>query len=798
MSWTHRATRPGPTSKSCASERSAVYGPAVILSCWILGLGFLSDQPAARGESWPTDGEAPTSAARGAVGEDSPVEKENPARATYRIPRFDGAGIRVDGELSEQAWEQALSIPLPYEWFPGDGVAPPVETEALLFFDRGHFYIAFRAQDPEPERIRAHLMDRDAIDTFVQDDHVLFTLDTFDDQRRGFQFRVNPYGVQADAIFSAIDGVEDFSWDIVWQSAARIGATGWVAEVAIPFNQLRFPKRASSQAWGIDLGRSYPRNVRHRIAANIQDRDNNCLLCQVPRIEGLEGLEPGLNLELAPTLTVDRTDSATTFGGPLESGDEDTEAGLSVRWSPSPSLTLNGTVNPDFSQVEADAAQLDVNERFALFFPEKRPFFLEGVDFFSTQIPVVFTRTVVDPDWGVKLTGKQGASAFGLFTAMDARNSLVIPSNTSSSFASVDDEVLATVGRWRRDVGEASTVGVLYSGREGDEYHNRLAGLDGFLRFDEKNTLQVQALFSDTHYPTELARAFGQDEESFGGHAFEGFYVYDSRDWSGSLGYRDFGEGFRADSGFVPRVGFETWRGELTRFFWGEEDDPYTRIDLGGLVIHTRDHTGRLSDEVVEATARLLGPHQSELEVRATLQDQISGDVLFENLEQATVSFEMQPTGDFRFSLFAFVGEDVDFANSRRADALQTQVEAELKIGDHLNLQADLAVEELEVGGERLFEATLAQSTLVYQFDTRMFVRGIFQYLDLDFTPELYLVQAPVDQEQLFGQLLFSYKINPQTVLFLGYTETRQGFAGSSLEPSDRTFFFKVGYAWIR
>ncbi len=274
----------------------------------------------------------------------------------FEIRRASGP-IKIDGALDEPAWADALTFDLPYEWSPGDNVTPPVETEFLATYDDDYLYAAWRAHDPNPADVRAHLMDRDAIATFVQDDHVLLMIDTFNDERRAFQFRVNPLGVQADAVFSQNEGIEDFSFDMIWDSAGRIDDEGYVVEIAIPFDQIRFPRTTGAQTWGFDVGRSYPRNVRHRIASSPRDRGNICVLCQADKVTGFENLEPGRNLEITPTLTADRTDTLDAFpGGDLVSEGEDVEAGLSVRWGITPNLSLNAAVNPDFSQVEADVA----------------------------------------------------------------------------------------------------------------------------------------------------------------------------------------------------------------------------------------------------------------------------------------------------------------------------------------------------------------------------------------------------------------------------------------------------------
>ncbi|HEY4575444.1 MAG TPA: carbohydrate binding family 9 domain-containing protein, partial [Thermoanaerobaculia bacterium] len=229
-------------------------------------------------------------------------EKPAPPQPAPELRQFEvrrsATPIKVDGVLDEDAWKTATVVDLPYEWFPGDNTTPPVKTEALITYDGDNLYVAFRCQDPDPKAIRSHLMDRDAINTFVQDDHVGFSVDTFNDERHAFQFRVNPRGVQVDGTFSEANGAEDFSWDAIWNAAGRITADGWEAEIAIPLRQLRFPRTAGAQTWGFDLFRSYPRSVRHRITSRYTDRAKDCILCQENKVSGFQGMAPGRNLEL--------------------------------------------------------------------------------------------------------------------------------------------------------------------------------------------------------------------------------------------------------------------------------------------------------------------------------------------------------------------------------------------------------------------------------------------------------------------------------------------------------------------
>ncbi len=502
---------------------------------------------------------------RAAVKEDPP----KPAAPALEV-RPTAAPVRVDGVLDEAVWASAARMDILYEWLRERTSPAPVKSQCFITYDPSTLYIAFRCDDPEPSGIRAHLMDRDAIETFIQDDHVSFMLDTFNDERRAFQFRINPLGVQADAVFSELDGFEDFSWDAIWESAGTITDTGYIVEVAIPFNQLRFPRGGAALTWGFEADRSYPRSARHRLSTHRRDRNLTCLICQFDTIRGFEGISPGRNVQLTPTLTMDRTDRREDFpSGPLENGRVRLDPGLTARWGITPNLMLNATANPDFSQVEADAAQLDVNTRFALYYPEKRPFFLEGADFFLTPVQAVFTRTVADPLWGGKVTGKSGRSAVGFFAANDRINNLIFPSNQGSADASLDDNVTGGVFRYRHDVGRGSTLGALYAGRVGNGYHNHVAGVDGFLRLGPSDSITFQGLRSQTMYPDALAVDFGQKRGDFGGNALLAHYQHLTRNWGLFALYQDMDPGFRADSGFVPRVDYRTVDLEVDRWVYG-------------------------------------------------------------------------------------------------------------------------------------------------------------------------------------------------------------------------------------
>jgi hypothetical protein len=734
----------------------------------------------------------------------APQEKPVPPQPAPDLRQFrvmrSATPVKIDGVLDEDVWKTAAVVDLPYEWFPGDNTTPPVKTEALITYDGDNLYVAFRCQDPDPKAIRAHLMDRDATATFIQDDHVGFSVDTFNDERRAFQFRVNPLGVQMDGVFSEIDGAEDFSWDAIWSSAAQVGADGWTAEIAVPFRQLRFPRTAAIQTWGFDIFRNYPRNVRHRISSRFTDRAKDCTLCQENKVIGFQGIAPGRNIELDPTLTALRSDTLDSFpDGHLKKDQSKVDPGLTVRWGITPNATLDATINPDFSQVEADVAQLAINTRFALFYPEKRPFFLEGADLFLTPLQAVFTRTVADPNWGVKLNLKEGKDALGVFASEDSLNNLLIPSNQGSSFAFLDDNVDSGVVRYRRDIGTRSALGLLYTDREGrgDDYHNRMGGLDGFIRLTPSDTIRAQYLRSDTQYPFSISEALGQPVGAFQDDAVHLQYDHFARNWKGYVLYQDLGTDFRADSGFLPRVDIRNLEGQYERFFYADRKGGwYSQASVGIHALHTEDHQGTLTDQNFELYGTYSGPLQSALDAHHFHNKTFYNGTTFD-LDQELVNFTINPTGGLKLGLSTQFGDDIDFDNTRPARSVIWLPSAQVRLGQHLQVTASYEDEKLRVAGGQLFDAQLAQARIVYQFNVRTFVRAIVQYQDILRDPNLYTFDVQRREKDLFGQLLISYKINPQTVLFTGYTDTRLGLFGIPLTQTDRSFFLKIGYAFL-
>lgn len=717
----------------------------------------------------------------------------------FNIEKTSSAAI-IDGVLDESFWQQAQEVVLDYETDPGNNLPAEVRTVCRVAFDQEFLYFSFVAEDPNPKSIRAIINDRDRLD---DNDFVSFFLDPFNDSRRAFFFSVNPLGVQQDGVYDEQEGEGDLSWDAIWNSAGRITETGYVVEGSIPFKSLRFPSTDQIQTWRFFGLRVYPRNIEKTLHSMPIDQGNNCLMCQANLMTGLQGITPGTNLEFTPTITLNRVDERSDFPeGELQEGDFETNLGLDTRWGITTDLTLNLTLNPDFSQVEADAAQLDVNNRFALQFPEKRPFFLEGADFFNTPLQAFFSRTIVDPSFGAKVTGKINKNAIGFLFSRDQVNNLILPGFQSSGGTSVDEEVNTIVGRFRRDVGKNSNIGLLYTGREGGSYFNHVGGIDAFIRPWAPLTLRMQYLHTTSQYDDEVAKENNLRNGRFGGNSINFEAKYDTRNWNGTFIFESRSSGFRADAGFVPQVDFRRYRMWFERTFWAKPGSWYNNISVNFGSFRRESMNGELDLGGFWVNPNFRGPWQSNIWVNPDIIWQRFRGVTYELL-RLWWGFDIQPLGNLGINGFFNIGPAVDFTNGRKADNFQFRLESDIRLGRHIDMTVNHRYLKLHLNGDRIFTANLTQWQAAYNFNPRTFFRVILQYRHTLRNPLLFNDSTinRVD-ESVFAQLLLSYKLNPQSVIFLGYVDNHTGwqsgvdFRELPLTQLNQTLFFKVGFAW--
>src|SRR4051812_35315792 len=422
------------------------------------------------------------------------------AGETLQISRAMGA-IKIDGDLSDEGWKATVPVTTWYEANPGDNTPPKVRNVGRIAYDERFLYAAFEFDDPNPRAIRAPYSDRDDAGGGFYDFGGIF-VDAGNSGRTATLFAVTPRNIQQDSVVDDASG-EAISPDFFWESATKITARGWTLEMRIPFTSLRY-KTGDPQTWGILMYRNYPRDSHYQFFSAKLPRGYNCFVCHANTLEGLQRLPAGGHLVAAPYVSSSAIGRPTAgLGSPLANDSMQQRVGVDVKFTPNSDTAVDLTVKPDFSQVESDVAQISANERFALFVPEKRSFFLEGVDLFQTPMQAVYTRTITAPTWGGRVTGKAAGVRYTALIAEDeGGGSVVLPGARASSFASQDFASTVFVARAKRDIGR-SFISLLVTDREGRSTgsYNRVVGPDFQWRPNVTEAITGQWLVSDTRTP---------------------------------------------------------------------------------------------------------------------------------------------------------------------------------------------------------------------------------------------------------------------------------------------------------
>jgi hypothetical protein len=708
--------------------------------------------------------------------------------------------IRVDGDLEDPGWADASRIETWYETRPGDNVEPKVGNVGYLAYDDGFLYAAFEFEDPSPEKIRAPLANRDNVPSYT--DYGGLLVDCNNDGRTAQMFLANARGIQYDAISSDAAG-EDKAPDFFWESAARITSEGWVLEMRIPFSSLRYTESDPEQ-WRVMLYRNHPRQFRYQFFTSRLPRESTCFICNSTPLVGLSGLPSGSHWVAAPYVSGSQlAEPEDDVGTPLESDDPTSEIGLDAKWLPNPNTVLDLTLNPDFSQIEADAPLISANERFALFFPEKRPFFLESADLYRTPLQAIYTRTFTSPRWGARATGELGGSTYTLLVGDDrGGGSVIIPGSQGSELADQEYESLVAMGRFRRDIGQ-SFASFIYSGREIDGGgYNRVLGPDFRWQVTENDVVTGQLLLSESETPVLPDLADEWDGRRLSGHGAELWWYRQTKTWDYFALYNDLSDEFRADNGFVPQVGFRRGYWEIGRSFY-PEDKPISRLRLFTVSDYKVDQEGELLSKWIMPGFGFDSVLNSFVRLEFLFDETRSGDELIERNQIRPIAF-IRPGGLFsEIELTATLGDQIDFANDRPADGATVGFGVEMRPTDHLELELDLDRRWLDVTTEegfsgRLLTAEVARLRGTYTFNAKSWLRLIGQWSSTARRVDLYKDPEDVDplSESFDGSLVFAYKLNWQSVLYLGYGESRELDELENLEPSSREAFLKVSYAF--
>lgn len=715
--------------------------------------------------------------------------------AEIRVARAAGP-ISVDGDLGDEGWKGAAPIETFYETNPGDNVPPKVRTVGRLAYDDRFLYASLECDDPEPGRIRAPFSQRDVLGGGT--DYAGIILDTRNDGRTAILFLANPRGVQYDAVTD--DGNEDSSPDFFWDAAGRITEKGWSLEIRIPFSSLRYETK-DPQTWGILLYRNRPRDFRYQMFSARLPRGRNCFVCSENVLTGLTGLPAGGHLVAAPYVSGSQQTLPREGGGGSVSSPANLDAGLDVKWTPSATTALDATVNPDFSQIESDVAQIGVNERFALAYPEKRPFFLEGVDLFSTPVQAVYTRAVTSPRWGARGTGKLGATSWTALVAEDrGGGSVILPGPDGSDVAVQDFRSLDFVGRMRHDIGR-SFVSFLGADKELEGGgNNRVFGPDFRLNLNEADTVTGQLLWSWSATPHRTDLAAEWDGRRLSGHGADVWWAHTTETWDWAAEYKDFSDGFRADLGFVPQVGFREGYGEVGRTF--RPTGFVSRLRTFLFADYIADRDGGLVSQVVSPGVGLDTKYNGFARIELRSEKVRAGGVVLPR-QRVVFQMNMVPSKTFAgVSLQGAVGEEIDFEGARTGHGGKVAATALFRPGDHLelDLRGEIRWMNLRPAGgtasRRLFTAHVERLKATWTLTARTYVRLIGQYLASTRATDLYDDPGEPEDGAFSASALFAYRLNWQSVVFLGYGDSRTLSTDGGLPPGSRQLFLKVSYAF--
>lgn len=703
--------------------------------------------------------------------------------------------LRLDGVLDEPDWERAPPVGSFQLILVREGQAPSESTDVRVLFTDTHVWFGIRCANQGPGAIRASLSPRDQI---LDDDHISVHLDTYHDFHRAYIFGVNPHGVQLDGILDG--GDPDFSWDAVWDAEARLGAHGWTAEMAIPLRTLRFPERGPG-AWGLWIRRQITKNdevcswplYRLGVAGDI--------MLQAGDLEGLGGLQGGGGFEAQPYAATTRSE-ARSFGSTGSggwSGNDDHDLGVDLKYGLTSTVTTNLTINPDYSQVEADALQIDVNQRFPLFFPEKRPFFLEGAEMFNSFYRLVYTRRMADPSYGGKLIGKLGRWRLGVIAVRDDGGG-----SSEGVGARASDEPSPpgyfSIGRVAYDLGENQKLGLLVTDHFTDGYSGAVPSGSGFAEPSTTHNIVLSAetrlrLMKSLFFYGQLAGSRTQLDTVTSFYPFKRDRISDyvstlSFEWNDgkrhALAWQDYiGSRFRADAGFFERIDARNTGYEATYTF-RPENRWFRYVEPTSLLEAINSSGGTLQERRLSGALRWGLQKQTFVETRASHVDEVWLDTQYERWRYI-VSASNSLWRPLSFGLDLTFEDGIFYAASDSASYLGWQESAYLYATARPSprLTSELSATRsrflIERGGEEIYDIWLLGAKTTYQFTRRLYLRLYPQY--------------DTFADHFDADALIGYVLHPGSVLYLGMTGDFDKIADRR-RATQRSLFLKVSYVF--
>jgi hypothetical protein len=679
----------------------------------------------------------------------------------------------IDGKLDDPVWQSALRLTDFITWQPDFGKEPSQKTEAYFLFDAENFYFAFRCYDTEPNKIKAAISRRDDI---FQDDYAGIFIDTFSDGQNAYAFMVNPLGIQGDGLLNVSGNLEP-SMDMVWYSKGQIDDQGYTVEFRVPLQSIRFPNK-KTVVMGMFFFRQF---VRSSEMASVPpfSPEKGAVISQGQPIS-LTGLKYKRVVEILPAVT--HANRLAIQDGELKQDEKRTDFSLTAKVGVTSDLTSDTTYNPDFSQVEADAGQVDFNLRYSLYFPEKRPFFLEGNEYFqfagnteeAPLMAVVYTRTIIDPVFGLKLTGKFGVR--NTIAAIYAEDELPDdPVDTRPDF---------TILRYKRTFKADTYIGSFYTGKEQGSGFNRVAGSDGRIRLSRTSIAEYHVFGSFTQ-----ASGSGSSGD---GLALGLRYNYSTRNVNLDVGYQDVSQDFRVDTGFVTRTGLRRLA-VFAMYSIYPKSSFFQRIEPFYWSYHLYDTFYKTFETINLFTLRFQLPRSTQFRVDTILGDEgFIGQKFNRNAfgfqAHSQLTKQIYLEGFYRRGGSIFYDPEAPYQGyGNRAMAF-----AEYQPGEKFDFALSLTYTDFyrKSDKQKVYDYAIYRSRNTFQVNKYLFLRAIFEYNTF--------------RDRLTLDTLISFTYIPGTVFYVGYGSAferlewtgTEYIASNAFLETQRGLFFKVSYLW--
>ncbi len=704
--------------------------------------------------------------------------------------------IKLDGVLDDEGWKGAAKADNFAEHNPGDQTKPAVDTEVLVTFDDKNLYVAWICYD-DPSQVRASFCERDRI---FQDDYVILMLDTYGEATLAYEIASNPLGIPGDLLFSSAHG-EDISFNMIFEARGQITEFGYVIEMQIPFRSLRFPNK-DEQIWRVDFWRNRPREVRYQYSWAAYDRDMDCWPCRWGTMDGISGINSGKGLELLPYVAGHQTGEVDE-NGEFQNNDPEGTIGMDIKYDFTSEISAGVTLNPDFSQVESDAAQIDVNTTFALFYPERRPFFLQGNDLFNTDFNAVYTRSINDPSVAGKLISRKGANSLVFLSAYDEHSIIILPFEEESEYVS-NGQSYSNMVRFRHDLGEGSHLGLVATDRRFDQGGSgSLAGVDGQIRLTQSNSIEFQLIGTHTEEindPSLTDSAFNEqtfdngqytaalDGETFSGHAFSVELGRSTANYWFGGEYRERSSTFRADNGFEPQNNNRNAHANIGGIKRFADSNVWENINGGFNIGRKWNFDNVQKDEWVNMNFELkFRAAQTGIHSSFMASNELFGGIQFDDIWQAHTCMRSQPWEALVFGANYNYGHRIARHDLVMGKETSYGVWADIKPVSRFLVAVNynhVFSDDLETG-ERLFSQSILRLRMDLQMSRRFSFRLITQYNDRHRSWDL--------------DPLLTYRVNSLSVFYVGSTYHYREYAlnEGAVEDwrlSSRQYFLKFQY----